>query len=82
MAKSGSQWKPRDVAVLILSLTVSVISITAVMGAVFFGSETGRLEELVAFLLGSMTTIIGEYVLLQLKQKDDKPCDPFDGVNP
>jgi len=61
------KWKPRDIAVLILSITVATISITAMIGIVFFQQESGRLEELIAFLLGSMTTIIGEYVLLQLK---------------
>lgn len=67
------KWKPRDIAVLILSLTVATISITAMIGVVFFQQESGRLEELIAFLLGSMTTIIGEYVLLQLKgfEKND-----------
>jgi len=53
---------------MILSCTVSIISIIAVVGAVVYDRDTGRLEELVAFLLGSMTTIIGEYILLQLKQ--------------
>lgn len=73
------KWKPRDIAVLILSLTVSTISIVAMIGVVFFNKETGRLEELIAFLLGSMTTIIGEYVLLHLKirttvkQEDEDP---------
>ncbi len=69
-------WKPRDIAVMILSITVSVISIVAMIGVVFYDKETGRLEELIAFLLGSMTTIIGEYILLQLKMrtavKDDE----------
>jgi hypothetical protein len=65
------KWKPRDIAVIILAITVSVISIGAVCGVIFFDEESGRLEELIAFLLGSMTTIIGEYVLLQLKGKDD-----------
>jgi len=69
--KPITKWKPRDVAVLILAITVSLISIAATLGAVFFDKETGRLEELVAFLLGSMTTIIGEYILLQLKNNDD-----------
>ena len=65
------KWKPRDIAVIILAITVSLISIGAVCGVIFFDEESGRLEELIAFLLGSMTTIIGEYVLLQLKGKDD-----------
>ena len=41
------------------------------LGAVLFDKENGRLEELIAFLLGSMTTIIGEYILLQLKLKNE-----------
>lgn len=65
------KWKPRDIAVIILAITVSLISIGAVCGIIFFDEDSGRLEELIAFLLGSMTTIIGEYVLLQLKGKDD-----------
>lgn len=65
------KWKPRDIAVIILAITVSLISIGAVCGVIFFDEDSGRLEELIAFLLGSMTTIIGEYVLLQLKGKDD-----------
>jgi hypothetical protein len=65
------KWKPRDIAVIILAITVSLISIGAVCGVIFFDEESGRLEELIAFLLGSMTTIIGEYVLLQLKGNDD-----------
>ena len=62
-------WKPRDIAVMILCVTVSIISIVAMVGVVFFEQEAGRLEELIAFLLGSMTTIIGEYILLQLKMR-------------
>ena len=65
------KWKPRDIAVIILAITVSLISIGAVCGVIFFDEDSGRLEELIAFLLGSMTTIIGEYVLLQLKGNDD-----------
>lgn len=60
-------WKPKDIAVMTLALTVSTISIVAMIGVVFYDEESGRLEELIAFLLGSMTTIIGEYVLLQIK---------------
>ena len=71
MVMKLNKWKPRDYAVLILSVTVSVISITAMLGAVLFDKENGRLEELIAFLLGSMTTIIGEYILLQLKLKNE-----------
>ena len=65
------KWKPRDIAVIILAITVSLISIGAVCGVIFFDEDSGRLEELIAFLLGSMTTIIGEYVLLQLKGNDE-----------
>ena len=36
--------------------------------AVYQGrDESGRIEELIAFILGSITTIIGEYILLHLK---------------
>ena len=45
------------------------------IGIIFFDEESGRLEELIAFLLGSMTTIIGEYVLLQLKVPSEKEED-------
>ena len=65
------KWKPRDIAVMILAFTVSMISIAAMVGIIFFDEESGRLEELIAFLLGSMTTIIGEYVLLQLKAPNE-----------
>lgn len=74
------KWKPRDIAVMILSITVSVISIVAMIGVVFYDKETGRLEELIAFLLGSMTTIIGEYILLQLKMRTSVK-DDSDEVN-
>jgi len=65
--KPFDKWKPQDYTVFILSVTVATISIVAMIGVVFFDEKSGRLEELIAFLLGSMTTIIGEYVLLQLK---------------
>ena len=67
----NKKWKPRDIAVMILCVTVSAISIVAMIGVVFFDEESGRLEELIAFLLGSMTTIIGEYILLQLKLRSN-----------
>ena len=63
-------WTPKDIAVLILAVTVSTISIMSMAGVIFFNQDSGRLEELIAFLLGSMTTIIGEYILLQLKNGD------------
>ena len=69
--KPFSKWKPRDVAVLIMAVTVSVISVAATFGAIFFDKQTGRLEELIAFILGSMVTIIGEYILLQIKGDKD-----------
>ena len=64
-------WEPKDYSVFLMSMTVSSISIIAMIGVVFFDSETGRLEELIAFLLGSMTTIIGEYVRDLIKNKQD-----------
>jgi len=62
-------WEPKDYAVLLLALTVSSISIIAMIGVVFFDEESGRLEELIAFLLGFMTTIIGEYIRDLIKKK-------------
>ena len=64
-----SNWEPKDYSVFLLALTVSSISIIAMIGVVFFDEESGRLEELIAFLLGSMTTIIGEYVRDLIKNK-------------
>ncbi len=66
--------KPKDVAVLILTITLSVILIISTI-AVFQGKDSdGRIEELIAFILGSITTIVGEYILLHLKtgQRDDE----------
>jgi glucose uptake protein GlcU len=66
--------KAKDVAVLALTFTLCIVLVISMVGAVFFDTETGRIEELVAFLLGSIVTIVGEYVLLQLKfgKDDDK----------
>jgi hypothetical protein len=66
----SKNWSPKDIAVLILAVTVSSISIMSMIGVIFYNQDSGRLEELIAFLLGSMTTIIGEYILLQLKNGD------------
>ena len=66
----SQNWSPKDIAVLILAITVSSISIMSMIGVIFYNQDSGRLEELIAFLLGSMTTIIGEYILLQLKNGD------------
>jgi|EP01052_Picozoa_sp_SAG31_P016917 hypothetical protein len=66
----SKNWSPKDIAVLILAITVSSISIMSMIGVIFYNQDSGRLEELIAFLLGSMTTIIGEYILLQLKNGD------------
>mgnify|MGYP003339711161 CR=1 FL=1 len=66
--------KPKDIAVLILTITLSIILIIS-MVAVFMGKDDhGRIEELIAFILGSITTIIGEYILLNLKfgKNDDE----------
>jgi hypothetical protein len=65
--------KPKDIAVLILTITLSAILVISTV-AVFQGRDTdGRIEELIAFILGSITTIVGEYILLNLKigRKDD-----------
>tara|TARA_R110002020_G_scaffold366060_2_gene578166 strand:+ start:139 stop:363 length:225 start_codon:yes stop_codon:yes gene_type:complete len=66
--------KVKDVAVLALTFTLCIVLVISIVGAVFFDKDTGRIEELVAFLLGSIVTIVGEYVLLQLKlgKDDDK----------
>lgn len=66
---SFKDWEPKDIAIIILAITVAIISLTSIVGAVFFKVEGGRVEELVAFLLGSMMTIIGEYILLNIKNK-------------
>jgi hypothetical protein len=70
--------KPKDIAVLTLTFTLCIVLIVSIIGAIFFDTGNGRIEELVAFLLGSIVTIVGEYVLLQLKfgrGKDDKEED-------
>lgn len=66
--------KPKDITVLLLTITLCVILITCIVSIVFFEDKSyGRIEELIAFILGSITTIIGEYVLLNLKKnKDDE----------
>ncbi len=66
--------KVKDVAVLALTFTLCIVLVISMVGAVFFDKDTGRIEELVAFLLGSIVTIVGEYVLLQLRfgRDDDK----------
>jgi hypothetical protein len=59
--------KPKDVAVLLLTTTLCIILVISTV-SVFMGRDThGRIEELIAFLLGSVTTIVGEYILLHLK---------------
>lgn len=66
--------KPKDKAVLLLTATLCTILVIATFGSVILGHDTGgKMEELIAFILGSITTIIGEYILLQLKlgRRDD-----------
>lgn len=71
-------WKPKDIAVMALTITLCITLIIAMTGAVFNENGDGRIEELVAFLLGSIVTIVGEYILLHLKfgkideSQDDK----------
>ena len=63
--------KPKDVIVLLLTITLSVILIISTISIVFHNyNSDGRLEELIAFLLGSITTIVGEYILFNLKNND------------
>ena len=75
--------KPKDLAVLMLTLTLCIILVISSV-AVFMGKDAdGRIEELIAFILGSITTIVGEYVLLHLKtsggdKKEDCPNDTED----
>ena len=64
--------KPKDVAVLILTITLSTILVISTISVVFYDKDTnGRVEELIAFLLGSITTIIGEYILLNIKKNKE-----------
>ena len=60
--------KPKDIAVLLLTLTLCIIlTISSISTAFLEHDSSGRTEELIAFLLGSITTIVGEYILLHLK---------------
>lgn len=61
--------KPKDLVVLLLlTATLCLILIITVVGSGIIGTDTGgKIEELIAFILGSITTVVGEYVLLQLK---------------
>ncbi len=67
--------KPKDVAVLLLTITLCTILIISTISIVFLERNTnGRIEELIAFILGSITTIVGEYVLLNLKRGKKEDC--------
>jgi len=60
--------KTKDIAVLLLTITLCFILILTVIGSAIMNNDTGgKMEELIAFILGSITTIVGEYILLQLK---------------
>jgi hypothetical protein len=65
--------KPSDVAVLLLTLTLCAILIISAV-SISEGDGDGKIAEIVAFILGSITTIIGEYILINKKkdEKDDK----------
>jgi hypothetical protein len=63
---------PKDIAVLILTLTLCIILIISTISVYQGRDADGRIEELIAFILGSITTIVGEYVLLHLKTGKDK----------
>jgi high-affinity K+ transport system ATPase subunit B len=66
--------KPKDIAVLILTITLSIILVISTVSVYEGKDPDGRIEELIAFILGSITTIVGEYILLHLKtgKKDDE----------
>jgi hypothetical protein len=59
--------KPKDFAVILLTITLCIVLIFSTIGAVFFGSDSEKAYEIIAFLLGSIVTIVGEYILLNLK---------------
>lgn len=60
--------KTKDIAVLLLTITLCFILILTVIGSAIMNNDTGgKMEELIAFILGSLTTIVGEYILLPLK---------------
>lgn len=62
----------KDIVVLLLAFTVAIVLVSSTVAHVFLGFEDGgRTDEIIAFLLGSIVTIIGEYVLLHLKTKGD-----------
>ena len=63
--------KASDVAVLMLTVTVCTILIMSAH-SIIKNESAGKIEEIIAFILGSITTIIGEYILLNLK-RDNKP---------
>ena len=66
-----NKFRPKDIAVLLLTLTLCVILTISSISTAFLEHDTsGRTEELIAFLLGSITTIVGEYILLHLKNGD------------
>jgi uncharacterized membrane protein len=63
-----NRFKPKDIAVLLLTLTLcTILTIYAISTAFLEHDTSGRAEEIIAFLLGSITTIVGEYILLHLK---------------
>ena len=67
--------KPKDIAVLLLTITLCSILVISTISIVFLEHDTnGRIEELIAFILGSITTIVGEYILLNLKKGKKEDC--------
>lgn len=69
-----NNFKPKDFAVVLLTITLCVILIISTISSALMDHDSGgKTEEIIAFLLGSITTIVGEYVLLHLKNgnKDD-----------
>lgn len=64
--------KTKDIIVLLLTITLCTILVVSTISIVFYENDTkGRIEELIAFLLGSITTIVGEYILYNLKKDNN-----------
>ncbi len=65
--------KPKDVAILIITFTLCAVIIMTTIGIIFLQHDTGgKMEQILAFIFGSITTMVGEYILLDVKRKKDK----------
>jgi len=58
---------PKDIGFMMLTFTLCLVLLSSMIGAIFFAKENPTITEIVAFLLGSIVTIVGEYILLNLK---------------